>query len=81
MSKKIITGEEPIHAVMHADGTHKGITLKQHIAIEAMNGLLMQQAPVDRILNEAGNNKLISQIAKAAVMFADELIQEFNKPL
>lgn len=55
-----------------------GLTIRQHFAAMAMHGLVTQQAPVDRIINES-NNHLLHQLSKASIIIADALIAELNK--
>lgn len=81
MSK--ITGDEPAfpNALYAGPDDHAyvdGMTLRQYYTGLAMQGLVSQQAPVDRIINEA-NQFLTKQIADASVIIADALINSLNK--
>ena len=74
-----ITGNEPAFPFEVHEGVLNctGLTIRQYYAGLAMQGLVSQQAPVDRILNE-GNQSLTKQIAAASLVLADALIAEFN---
>lgn len=80
-----ITGNEPAYpksAFYHPDGgldqPNDGMSLRQHFAGLAMQGLVMQQLPVDRALNEA-NSTLVNSIAAASVKMAGALISALNQ--
>lgn len=57
---------------------HYGLTKREYFAAMALNGLLYQNLPVDRALNEK-NNSQVNSVAEAAVKMADTLIEQLNK--
>lgn len=85
----MITGNELVTPAVKPGHTYKdgsyeqpyivgGLTIRQHFAAMALQGLVTQQAPVDRIISES-NNHLLHQLSKASVIIADALIAELNK--
>lgn len=85
-----ITGNEPAMPIIKTvgDGTgpigsviEPGLTIRQHFAAMAMQGLLYQNLPVDRALNESNENgnSQLSNLAQASVKCADALIEALNK--
>lgn len=72
-----MTGNEPsMPTGQNQSGT--GLTIRQHLAAMAMQGILPQQSHLDRIINENGQ-LMVKEIAKASVIIADALIAELNK--
>jgi hypothetical protein len=82
-----ITGNEPAMPMNeedtdrikeYPDALFPGLTIRQHFAAMAMQGLLYQNLPVDRALNESSNSQLNACVS-ASVKCADALIAELNK--
>lgn len=91
--------DEPIHPTpyVNSDGTidhsvHKGLTKREHIAIEAMQGILAgnDDTTVSHIRKVIGlpsdepwvyEEHFPKYVSVLAVRFADALLNELNKPV
>jgi hypothetical protein len=73
-------GNNPISPIVSAEGwlCCTGLTKREYFAAMAMQGLVNQQAPIDRVINE-DKRILTIKIAEAAVILADATLKKLEE--